>query len=87
MSVVHILAGSAPFASTDRAVRLSAASLSSCWSTAQCIYRKDVQGKLPFLSDARKFAADALRDLMAGLDSKLAPIIKDPAGALCSTGF
>ena len=40
-----------------------------------------MQGKLPFLTEPRKFAADAVRDLIAGLESKLAPALKDPAGA------
>jgi hypothetical protein len=47
----------------------------------QSVFRQDVQGKLPFLTEPRKFAADAIKDLLIGLESKLGPMLKDSAGA------
>ena len=53
----------------------------------QSVFRKDVEGKLPFLKDPRKLAAEAVRDLLTGLESKLGPAIKDPAGALTNSSW
>ena len=43
-------------------------------------FRKDVQGKLPFLTEPRKFASNAIKDLFASLEAKASALLKDPAG-------
>ena len=48
----------------------------------QNIFRKDVQGKLPFLTDGRTFAIDTLSALLSGLESRLQPSLRALPGAL-----
>jgi hypothetical protein len=46
----------------------------------QNVFRKDVDGKLPFLTQPRQFAMDTIRDLLAGLESRVGASLREPGG-------
>jgi hypothetical protein len=48
----------------------------------QNLFRKELKGKLPFMTNGPKFAADTITTLLAGLESRLQPALKSIQGAL-----
>lgn len=56
--------------------------LGALWRRVQNIFRKDVQGKLPFMTDGRTFAVDTLSALLSGLEGRLQPALRALPGAL-----